>query len=157
MFLPSYESGNEAEKGKATPGFFRIWVLLLCLLGGGGGIVAHGEALRLPGEDAGVSSETFFQDKFACVRWVEKKAPDTKCLECHASILNEEDLAARAREGATSVVTVVHTQHMRSGKVNFSCVTCHQSVDPYQTSSAGVRNQVSANMCFKCHFPHGQE
>jgi len=123
-------------------------------MSGGAG---HGETLRMPGEETAESSGKFFQEKFACVRWVESRSPDSKCLECHASILREENLAQTSENGAASTVMLIHAQHMRSGKVNFTCVTCHQSVDPYQTSSTGVRTQVPANMCFKCHFPHGQE
>ncbi len=106
---------------------------------------------------AGTYPGDFFRDKFACVQWVEKKAPDSKCLECHPTILSEKDLAELRKEGSVSPVVLIHAQHMRSGKVNFTCVTCHKHIDPYQTSSVGVRNQVPANMCFKCHFPHGQE
>ena len=101
------------------------------------------------------SPTEFFRDKFACVRWVTRKAPDSKCLECHAAILKANDLPTR--EGLPSGVTGIHAQHLRSGKVKFTCLTCHQSLDPYQASAAGIRNQVSANRCFKCHFPHGQK
>jgi hypothetical protein len=112
--------------------------------------------LQLSGpEDA--SSGAFFRDKFACARWVEMKSPDAKCLECHASILMEEEIEVAGVPGVSSGVMMIHAQHMRSGKVNFTCLTCHKKVDPYQTSATGLRTQVPANMCFKCHFPHGQE
>ncbi len=143
-------------KGKRSTRIARVQTLFLLLLGMSGG-AGHGETLRMPGEETAESSGKFFQEKFACVRWVESRSPDSKCLECHASILREENLAQTSENGAASTVMLIHAQHMRSGKVNFTCVTCHQSVDPYQTSSTGVRTQVPANMCFKCHFPHGQE
>ena len=107
------------------------------------------------------SSQDFFRDKFICARTVENKAKDSKCLECHPDIVKEVDLRKNLKQeiqdDISSPVVIIHAQHMRSGKVNFTCITCHKSVDPYQASSAGVRNQVSANFCFKCHFPHGQE
>jgi hypothetical protein len=133
----------------------RFCFLLLFLYGGGVGFVS-GETLQLSGpEDA--SSGAFFRDKFACARWVERKAPDAKCLECHGSILKEEEIAVEGEPGTSSGVLMIHAQHMQSGKVNFTCLTCHKKIDPYQTSATGLRTQVPANMCFKCHFPHGQE
>lgn len=112
------------------------------------------EALASPGD--------FFRDKFICARAVEGKAKDSRCLECHGEIIIEKDLTLKEQKGPgqitpASPVVVIHAQHMGSGKVNFTCLTCHQDIDPYQTSSAGIRNQVPANMCFKCHFPHGKE
>ena len=107
------------------------------------------------------SSQDFFRDKFICVQTVEQKAKDDKCLKCHSGILKEIDLSKNQekdlKKPVGSPVVIIHAQHMQSGKVNFTCITCHQSIDPYQSSSAGIRNQVSANFCFKCHFPHGQE
>jgi len=105
--------------------------------------------------DADGSSSVFFRDKFSCARWVEKRAPDGKCLECHGGILKEEDLTLSLPDRPGAPVLTIHVQHMRSGKVNFQCATCHLRIDPYQASSAGLRDQVPANMCFKCHFPHG--
>ena len=114
------------------------------------------ETLQLP-DQGETSSGGFFRDKFACARWVEEKAADLKCLECHAAIVQAEELPSAQKDGSPSGVMMIHAQHMRSGKVSFTCLACHKEIDPYQTSSAGLRNQVSANMCFKCHFPHGQE
>jgi hypothetical protein len=142
-------------KGKSCAGIGLSCLLLLLVCGSGTGVVL-GETIQLSGpEDA--SDGVFFRDKFACARWVEKKSPDSKCLECHASIMKEEEIKVDERQGSSSGVMMIHAQHMRSGKVNFTCLTCHKAVDPYQTSATGLRTQVSANMCFKCHFPHGQE
>lgn len=118
--------------------------------------VALGQTIELAGPEE-VASGEFFRDKFACARWVAKKSPDSKCLECHASIMNKEEIEAAGQQGSSPGVMMVHAQHMHSGKVNFTCLTCHKTVDPYQTSATGLRTQVPANMCFKCHFPHGQE
>jgi len=134
-------------------GRFGMVITLVCGVGIG---VVVGEMIQLSGPED-TSSGDFFREKFACARWVEKKSPDTKCLECHASILKEEEIPLAEQQGASSGVMMIHAQHMRSGKVNFTCLTCHKEVDPYQTSATGLRTQVPANMCFKCHFPHGQE
>jgi hypothetical protein len=142
------------SKEVSLTGIGLAWLLLLLLHGIGTG-VALGETNRLSGPQD-IPSEEFFREKFACVRWVEKQAPDSKCLECHASILKEEEIKVDG-QGSSSGVMMIHAQHMRSGKVNFTCLTCHKGLDPYQASAAGLRTQVSANMCFKCHFPHGQE
>ena len=142
-------------KEKAFTGIGLSCLLLLLFTGIGTGVV-FGETIQLSGpEDA--SDGDFFRDKFACARWVEKKSPDSKCLECHASIMKEEEIKVDEQQGSSSGVMMIHAQHMRSGKVNFTCLTCHKEVDPYQTSATGLRTQVPANMCFKCHFPHGQE
>ena len=133
----------------------RFCMLMMLVYGIRTGVV-FGETIQLSGpEDA--SSGEFFREKFACARWVEKKSPDSKCLECHASIMKEEEITLAEQPDDSSGVMMIHAQHMRSGKVNFTCLTCHKEVDPYQTSGTGLRTQVPANMCFKCHFPHGQE
>jgi len=134
-------------------GRFGMVITLVCGVGIG---VVVGETIRLSGPEDTPSGD-FFREKFACARWVEKESPDTKCLECHASILKEEEIPLAEQQGAPSGVMMIHAQHMRSGKVNFTCLTCHKQVDPYQTSATGLRTQVPANMCFKCHFPHGQQ
>jgi hypothetical protein len=131
-------------------------LLLLPLFRTGVGAVPGDETIEVSGPEA-ASDGDFFLDKFACARWVEKGSPDAKCLECHASIMKEEEIRLDDPQGAASGVMMIHAQHMHSGKVNFTCLTCHKSVDPYQTSATGLRTQVPANMCFKCHFPHGQE
>ena len=112
------------------------------------------EAIASPGD--------FFRDKFLCIQAVTDKAKDAKCLECHGEIIKEKDLTTKDQKAVglpaqISPVVNIHAQHMGSGRVNFSCLTCHQQIDPYQTSAAGIRNQVPANMCFKCHFPHGKD
>ena len=142
-------------KEKAFAGIGLSCLLLLSLHGIGAGEV-FGETIQLTGPED-TSSGEFFLEKFACARWVEKKSPDSKCLECHASIMKEEEITLAEQPDASSGVMMIHAQHMRSGKVNFTCLTCHKEVDPYQTSATGLRAQVPANMCFKCHFPHGQE
>ncbi len=85
------------------------------------------------------------------------KAPDAKCLECHGGITDQQVLSPANGQGSGPAVVRVHAQHMHSGKVRFTCLTCHQGIDPFQGSAAGLRDQVSPNMCFKCHFPHGEE
>lgn len=144
-----------SAKGKAF-----AWICPLCAMlvfwFGVATPAGLGETLQLPGQGE-TSSAGFFRDKFSCARWVEEEAPDSKCLECHAAIVEAEELPSAQKDGSPSGVMMIHGQHMRSGKVKFTCLTCHKKIDPYQTSSAGLRNQVSANMCFKCHFPHGQD
>ena len=142
-------------KEEAATWIRRLCLVLVFALGATTPAVL-GETLQLPGQGE-TDSGDFFRDKFACVRWVEKKAPDSKCLECHATIVKAEALSSAGKKGSPSPVMKIHVQHMRSGTVNFTCITCHKKIDPYQTSSAGLRRQVPANMCFKCHFPHGQE
>ena len=140
------------------------WIVRICRIGapfiflvGIGVHPAAGESDLVVVTYGDASSGPFYTDKFACARWVEKKAPDKKCLECHATIIREDDLAADKEISSSSGVMNIHAQHMGTNKVNFTCLTCHEKVDPYQGSSSGVRNQVPANMCFKCHFPHGKE
>jgi hypothetical protein len=137
-----------------------VLICLLCLmlvfLFGVAAPAALSETLQLPGQGE-TASGGFFRDKFACVRWVEKKAQDSKCLECHGTIVKAELPAVAERDGSPSRVKMIHVQHMGSERVNFTCITCHERIDPYETSSVGLRTQVPANMCFKCHFPHGQE
>lgn len=142
-------------KERAFTGMGLPCLLLLLLCGAGTGRDS-GETIQLSGPQD-TSSGEFFRDKFACARWVEEKAPDSKCLECHGSIMKEEEIKMDGGQGLSSGVMMIHAQHMRSGKVNFTCLTCHKAVDTYQTSATGLRTQVPANMCFKCHFPHGQE
>jgi hypothetical protein len=142
-------------KGKSFTGIGLCCLFLLPLCWTGVG-VAFGETIQLSGPEDAADGD-FFRNKFACARWVERKSPDSKCLECHASIMKEEEITTDDEQGSSSGVMMIHAQHMRSGKVNFTCLTCHKTVDPYQTSATGLRTQVPANMCFKCHFPHGQE
>ena len=142
-------------KGKAFAAVGLSCLLLILFIQDGTG-EPFGETIQLSGPEDSSSAE-FFREKFDCVRWVEKKSPDSKCLECHASILKEEEIKGNDVQGSSSGVMRIHVQHMRSVRVNFTCLTCHKAVDPYQASATGLRTQVSANMCFKCHFPHGQE
>lgn len=131
-----------------------------CLMGvlflGAGAPAALGETLQLPGQGA-TSSSDFFRDKFACVRWVEQSAEDSKCLECHGPIVKAELPREAQKDAPAPPVKMIHARHMGSAKVNFTCTTCHTRIDPYETSSVGLRSQVPASMCFGCHFPHGQE
>ncbi len=144
---------NRKEKTLTWVDILCFLLLPLCGIGTG---VARGETIQIPPPGDGASG-VFFREKFVCARWVQSQAPDSKCLECHGSILKEEEIPVGGSSGSSPGVLMIHAQHMRSGKVNFTCLTCHKGVDPYQTSAAGLRNQVPANMCFKCHFPHGQE
>lgn len=119
-------------------------------------LAAAGEADR-PASARNMTPSEFFREKFECVRALEEKAADSRCLKCHAPIVSETPLGAdRGRRPAPAVV-IVHAQHMRSAMVNLTCRTCHGRIDPYETSSSGLRNQVPAILCFRCHFPHGRE
>ncbi len=147
---------------KKAIGCFCCLCLIPALLLGLGELFDDGETGWLGVPEVLASPGDFFRDKFICARAVEGKAKDSRCLECHGAIIKEIDLITKEQKdprqrAAASPVVVIHAQHMASGKVNFTCLTCHQRIDPYQTSSAGIRNQVPANMCFKCHFPHGKE
>jgi hypothetical protein len=138
-----------------TRRFCLLW--LVAVLPAGGATTRGIAETRQLSDHPGTPNSDFFAEKFACTRWVEEKAPDSKCLECHATIVEAKALPSAQDPGVSSGVMRIHAQHMRSVKVNFTCITCHKAIDPYQASSAGLRNQVPANMCFKCHFPHGQE
>ena len=118
-----------------APAVIAIACLLFLRLGTG---ELFGETIRVSdAEDA--SSVEFFREKFDCVRWVEKKSPDSKCLECHAGILKDEQIKAEGVQGSSTGVMRIHAQHMRSVRVNFTCLTCHKAVDPYQASATGLR------------------
>lgn len=151
------------RRPRGSSGWARVsWALVCALfLSVAPSAIASRAAPAAPAERppalANKTSTDFFREKFECVRTVAEKAPDSKCLKCHAAILSQKPLQADSEKGSPPSIVSVHAQHMRSSMANFTCVACHKKIDPYESSSSGLRNQVPAALCFNCHFPHGRE
>jgi len=134
-----------------------VYVFAFVVMEWGGASVTLSSSAENGSFSTGEVEGAFLLRKFQCVRAVENKVSDRRCLQCHPGVLAREDVLSRQENESGPIVIGVHAQHMYSAKANFTCTICHQSIDPYQSSSEGLMVQVSPRMCVRCHFPHGVE
>lgn len=68
------------------------------------------------------------------------------CMGCHGDMSNETSLA----EGTQAY----HPMHA-SNTSQYTCVTCHTSVDLLERSGTSARKQAGPTLCASCHGPNG--
>lgn len=77
---------------------------------------------------------------------------NSKCLDCHASILKESSRDPRLRAFHQAMVPYVPGYNARKGVQNGNCVTCHRdAIDFQQESGVSLRRTVSIESCVYCH------
>ncbi len=73
----------------------------------------------------------------------EAKANAAQCTTCHGDRKGEV-----AKDGKSKTL---HSRHLSSALLKFTCTNCHQCVDLREKSAASVRKQVSSELCAECH------
>lgn len=68
-----------------------------------------------------------------------------QCVACHGNKAEEQSLDPDQ--------PTAHSVHLNSELLSLNCTDCHQKVDLLQGSAAGLRRQVSEELCATCHSP----
>jgi len=87
-----------------------------------------------------------------CSRANEAQVEDAKCIKCHTNVLDKETYAKE-----TPPIVRIHYFHYNESGRDFTCVTCHKKMDPFNDSGSMLRKQVNPFICYTCHEPFNQK
>lgn len=77
------------------------------------------------------------------------------CLSCHRDVMQRTTLNPKIQDVHIVMMPFVEGYNAAKGPTNANCTSCHKGVDFEGHSTAGIRNEVDAESCARCHGPAG--